>query len=190
MAHPIEMTEADITAWQRYFTRNAIKQPFAQVWEPAINPKTIQKDRYVGCTVPVNFFRGSEKHGIHFFDEDFHNVLYFTTDGCDIDHDRTVYNRHLLESDETFTLGKLSFRKYSRQVNHIITVFDRWTVRGRIIKDDVSVQALLGAFTLAQIMEFIKLATDNNSTNCVAMLLNYKNEHFPDFDLMEKFTLE
>ena len=48
VAHPMEMKPADIAAWQRYFVSNGLKQPFEQVWEPAIDPKTIRPDRYKG----------------------------------------------------------------------------------------------------------------------------------------------
>ena len=30
----MEMKKEDLEGWQRYFTANALKQPFAQVWEP------------------------------------------------------------------------------------------------------------------------------------------------------------
>ena len=45
-------------------------------------------------------------------------------------------------------------------------------------------------FTLAQITEFIRLATENTCTNVTALLLDYKNQNFADFDPMEEFSLE
>ena len=73
LAHPMEMTSAEIKTWQKYFTSKGLKQPFAQVWEPAIDPVTIKEDRYTGITIPINFTRGAAKHGIRFCVENFHN---------------------------------------------------------------------------------------------------------------------
>lgn len=39
---------------------------------------------------------------------------------------------------------------------------DRVTVRERISKDDVSVMSMLGHASLPQILEYIKIATENN----------------------------
>ena len=36
----------------------------------------------------------------------------------------------------------------------------------------------------------IKVATENNCTNVTALLLDYKNQNFADFDPMEEFSLE
>jgi len=86
--------------------------------------------------------------------------------------------------------SSFSFGKYTRSVNHIVAYLDRITVYGRILKDDVSVAEYLDSFTLAQITEFIKLASENNCTNVTALLLEHQNEHFSDFDPMDEFTLE
>ena len=49
---------------------------------------------------------------------------------------------------------------------------------------------LLSRFTLAQITEFINVAVENNCTNVSAILLDYKNRIFADFDPMDAFSLE
>ena len=51
-------------------------------------------------------------------------------------------------------------------------------------------EQFLPRFTLAQISEFIKVAGESNATNVMALLLEYKNANFPDFDPMDEFTLE
>ena len=193
VAHPMEMDQQSVKAWQQYFTSHDLRQPFEQVWEPVIDPKTIQPDRYSGQKVSVFRFRNQEKHGFYFHDEDFHNDIYFNCSGCDLEKIRTAETarRHEIGPDETFTLGKISFYKeYNREINHIVSLLDRWTVTGRMLKDDVSVKDLLDGFTAAQIMEFIRLTSENNCTNCAAMLLQYKQEHYPEFDPMAEFTLE
>ena len=45
-------------------------------------------------------------------------------------------------------------------------------------------------FTLAQVTEFIRLATENNAVNVTAALLEYKNKHFSTVDPMAEFTLD
>lgn len=52
------------------------------------------------------------------------------------------------------------------------------------------VREVSGSFTVAQIMEFTRLTTGNNCPNCAAMLLEYKQERYPGFDLMAEFTLD
>ena len=39
-------------------------------------------------------------------------------------------------------------------------------------------------------MDFIRIASENKATNVLPMLMEYKNEHFADFDPMDEFTLE
>ena len=67
---------------------------------------------------------------------------------------------------------------------------DKATVTGRVKKDDVSAAQWFDRFTLAQIQSFIDLASENNAVNVLALLLEYKNTHFADFDPMAEFTLE
>ena len=64
------------------------------------------------------------------------------------------------------------------------------TIYDRIRKDDTGISAFLPQFTLAQITEFIKVATENNCTNVTALLLDYKNQNFADVDAMAEFTVE
>lgn len=60
----------------------------------------------------------------------------------------------------------------------------------RIEKDDTGIAQLLHCFTLAQITEFLKIAEENDCTNVKALLLDFKNQNYADFDPMEKFALE
>ena len=71
-----------------------------------------------------------------------------------------------------------------------MAILDGWTVEGRIRNDDVSVMDQMSSFTLAQITEFIAIAQEAETVNVLALLLEYKKEHFAGFDPMEEFTLE
>ena len=53
-----------------------------------------------------------------------------------------------------------------------------------------SIVQQLGGATLAQVMQYINLSVKNEQAAVTAALLNYKNEHFPDFDPMEEYTLD
>lgn len=190
VAHPMEMEAQTVQQWQQYLCRNNLAQPFEQMWEPGHTAASISKDRYSGTQVSVFRFMHNEKHGISFYDEDFHNEIGFSLEGCELTHERTKWHRHEIGKDETFTLGTFTFRRYSRVVNHLVYLLDKWTVMERILKDDVTVKDILPSFTLAQITEFIKVAGENGCTNVTAVLLEYKNENYADFDPMAEFSLD
>ena len=139
--------------------------------------------------IPYYRFRSMDKHGIHVEDEDFHSDIDIVFDDCDTAVDRIDDCAHEINNDDRCEVTSFSFKKYTRQVNHIVAYLDRITIYDRILKDDVTIEAFLPGFTLAQIADFINLATENNCSNVTALLLNYKNEHFADFDPMEEFTL-
>ena len=190
LAHPMEMSTEDLSAWQKYFVTNNIKQPFEQIWEPVIDPNTVAKDRYKGCMISYYRFTGKEKHGILVKDFDFHNEIEIHCKDCHTVIERIDFEYHEINPENRFEIKEFSFGKYTRMTNHIAAYLDRVTVYGRIAKDDISVEKLLPCFTLAQITEFIRIATENNAVNVTAMLLNYKNETFPDFDPMDEFSLD
>ena len=95
----------------------------------------------------------------------------------------------MIYNDDRFEVVSFKFSQYTRQVNHIVAYLDRITVYAGILKDDVSIEAFLPGFTLVQIDDFIELSTENNCPNVTALLLNYKSEHFSDFDPQGEFTL-
>ena len=191
IAHPMEMKKEKVKTWQKYFTQHGLKQPFLQIWEPLIDPNTIREDRYEGSVQPMYRFSGKDKHGIHSgnlhaYSED----IGFSLDDCELDYEASTWRVNWTADNATYTLGKFSFGTFTRKVNHIVSLLDKWTVEDRVKKDDVSTMDLMDAFTLAQITEFIKLAQEANAVNVLTLLLNYKNNHFADFDPMEEFTLE
>lgn len=181
IAHPMEMNTDDIESWQKYFASRKIVQPFAQIWEPVIDFSSIKEDRYKGISLKHYYFQRKEKRGI---DSYFPSWAYYDgyVDFADCRCDTRI---------DEFSVEITSFKpdKQSRQANHIIAYLDSITVRERILKDDITIESFLSSFTLAQITGFLKLAMENNCPNVTALLLNYKNEHFADFDPMEEFTL-
>ena len=135
-------------------------------------------------------FLNQEKHGITVEDYDFHNEIYISIKQCITVIDCSDWSRHAISVDDCFEVKEFSFKKYTRQVNHIVAYLDRVTVWDRVRKDDVTVMDMMGSFTLAQITEFIAAAQETNAVNVLAALMEYKNNNFADFDPMNEFTLE
>ena len=188
----MEMNKALVESWQKYFAAKGLKQMFPQIWEPVFDPESVREDRYRGCTVPVLTLSSQKKHGIGVdglsaYSESFE--LWLTD--CELEAEPSDW-RYVpgVNDDFYYTLGKFTFTKYTRWTNHIVGWFDRYLIADKIKKDDVSVCNMLSGFSLAQITEFIKVATENNCTNVAALLLDYKNQNFADFDPMEEFSLE
>ena len=190
LAHPMEMRAADLTAWQKYFTAHGLKQPFSQIWEPVIDPATVQEDRYAGCMIPYYRFLKQEKHGIRAADYDFHNDIEISFMDCDAVVERIDWRQHEIDVNDRFEVKTFRFNNYTRQVNHVVAYLDRVTVWDRVRLDDISVMDMMDTFTLAQITEFILTAQEAGAANVLAALLEYKNTRFADFDPMDDFTLE
>lgn len=190
VAHPMEMKAGEVTAWQKYFTSQGLKQPFAQIWEPVIDPKTVAKDRYAGCMIPYYRFNGQAKHGITVEDYDFHNDITITLADCDADVERIDWRRHEIRMEDRFEVKSFTCKKYTRQVNHIVAYLDRITVWDRVKMDDIGVMEIMDRFTLAQVTEFIGAAQEANAVNVLAALMDYKNTHFAEFDPVDEFVLE
>ena len=191
VAHPMEMEPGDVLAWQKYFNNYGIKQPFAQVWEPVVRESAIRPNMYQNIELPLYRFKGKEKHGISFSYDYSLSILQISFSDCDLELDCSGLDlRHYLDLNGLVKMGGFTFKKYTRQANHIVALLDRWTIIGWIMRDDASIVTHLDGATLAQVMEYLNLAIDNGKANVTAELLNYKNEHFPDFDPLAEFTLD
>ena len=190
VAHPMEMTVGERTAWQRYFTAHGLKQPFAQIWEPVVVFDTVQDTRYKGMKIPYYRLANQAKHGIKVYDYDYHNDISFTIADCTASVVRLDWSRHSINMSDNFEITSFKVDRRSRRANHIVAYLDQATIVGRIMADDVGVAAHLPSFTLAQIMNFIRIAGENECVNVTALLLNYKNEHFADYNPMDEFTLD
>ena len=192
VAHPMEMDAGDTKRWQMYFAAHGLKQPFEQVWEPVRNAELISPERYKGCKIPVLRMSGKDKHGIHSYGLHAYSEDYgFTLDDCTLSYDTSDWLSYDWTSDDiAYELGEFSFTKFTRKVNHIVTILDNMTILGRIRKDDPTIMDMMDSFTLAQITDFIKEAQDAGANNLLAQLIDYKNTHYADYDPMDEFTLE
>ena len=181
IAHPMDMNDTDIEAWQNYYAQKGLRQPFAQVWEPVIDAEGIKEDRYKGCMIPYYWFRNQEKHGIRVEDQDFHNSILIEFEDCNAYVERINWRRHEIDNDDLFEVQRFWFEEYTRKVNHIVSFLDRITVFDRIKKDDITVYESIKKFTLAQVLECINAANESGSKNCLAVLLEEKNNRWPEY---------
>ena len=181
IAHPIEMKKDELEAWQKYFISHELKQPFAQIWERAYTKEEIAEDRYAGC--PILFFQlqGAEKHG---FNQD------LNIHGCRVEAKWTSEAAANGNKVSYCDIRSFKIETFSRAVNHALAYLDRVTIEGRIKKDDADVMRSVEGSNLAQVTDYIRLAQENSAINVLALLMEYKNNRFADFDPMDEFTLE
>ena len=190
VAHPMEMKASEVKEWQSYFIARGLKQPFEQIWEPVIDEKTLSANRYKDLPIPFYRFKGQLKHGIEVQDNDFHNEISISIYGFETEIARLDWERHSIDVNHRFEIKSITpYGKYSRMHNHVVAYLDRCTIYGKIKNDDVYVVDQLGVFNIAQIMDFIKFANENNCINVTAVLMAYKNENFSDSDAMDEFVL-
>ena len=189
VSHPIEMTN-EIAAWQNYFASRGIKQLFEQIWEPVYKQEDIKTDRYLGCSVTAYKMVDKEAHGIFNYGMYHYSSNYgFELTDCEIKFKKQD-ERFFQGKENKLVLGELTIKEFTRYTNHIIYMFDVWTITDKILTDDMSVENILHRFTVKQIMEFIEVATEHNCVNVTGLLLNYKNKNFADFDVMDELTLD
>ena len=190
VAHPMEMTAPDVTAWQKYFTRKGLKQPFQQVWEPVCCAEDIRPGRYSGCRINPLYLKNQQRRGI---DADWYETEYYVSKHVDIRGFQVEAQDAETQPDderEYVELTQVKPIEWNRRTNMVIGYLDRITVWDRVKKDDVSVMRQMERFTLAQITEMVGLAQEAHATNVLAALLDYKNANFSGFDPMDEFTLE
>ncbi len=191
IAHPLEMKQEDVLAWQKYITDHAVKQPFVQMWEPVPALYEISSDRYKGCMIEYYRFLHREQHGISVYDYDYHNDISIEFDGCHADVERIDWARHDISMNHRFEIKSIALKGgASRISNHVIAYLDRITIYDRIKKDDPSVASNLQGSNIAQLMDYIRCAQEANAVGALAALLDYREKFFSDFDPLADYTLE
>lgn len=190
IAHPMDMNMDERIGWERYFTENNLKQPFPQIWEPVIDFESVKEDRYRGINIPFYRFMGMEKHGIKIEDNDHHNEIEIMFEECSASVNRVDFRRHDIKPEDNFEIESFQVSFENRMSNHIVGYLDKVTVYERILKDDIQVVELLPNYNVAQICDFIGIATKNNSQNVLAALLEYKNNNFSDYSTIDEFVLD
>lgn len=202
MAHVLDMSQAEIEQWQARII--ILKKPLIieQIWEPVVSvPKgSALSSRYVGVVLTKEerneFKRALKAKAITVRSEEqggynYYNHSYGSNENTMIIGDTVRLNYTFDEATSNTTLGKMNRQTLYRKTNTVFFELDRLCARHHITTDNASAltENLLNRFTLAQITEFIDLAATNNSTNCTALLLDYRNKTFGDIDPFSMFVL-
>ena len=79
-----------------------------------------------------------------------------------------------------------------REMNAVLLELNKATVSSQVTLDnDASINMqTLSTFTASQISSLLNLAIEKKAEKCTALLLNYKNEHFPEFAEVNEFSLD
>ena len=206
-AHVLDMSKADIEKWRRYLLDNKKSLLIDQVWEPVIacSPNRMS-DRYSGIEL-TNKERSSLKSTLKARNIDLRSDVsegkYDPYQGIRVFSDTNIMNlgnsmtvTYKIDPDtKSITFGsdlKLGSAASKYEINAILFELDKFAVKNFISKDDAEGlnQAILDGFSVAQIIEFIDFAANNKSTNCTAVLQEYKNKKYPEYDAFSEFVLD
>ena len=90
------------------------------------------------------------------------------------------------------TLIKIRKTASKYEINAILFELDRFALKTFITRDEVENlnQKVLDGFSAAQIIEFIDFASVNKADNCTAVLQEYRNEKYPEYDAFSEFVLD
>ncbi len=188
VAHPMEMDAGLRAKWQGYLLERGLRQPFLQMWESVADLDHIAPDRYKGCMIPYGKLRFADCTTVEDFD--FHEEIIISFAGCKTDVERIDSFPNEINSTDRFEVVSVSVPEKTREASHSIAWLDYTTAADRVARDDVTIRDLLPIFTLQQIADFTALASESGSTNCTALLLDYKNKTYPDADPLAEFTLD
>ena len=206
VAHVFDMEPEDIVRWQKLLKDKKQSLLLEQVWEPVRQSKnTVDSSRYSGAVISskernllktrlkrrgINVSAGEvqreydHRAGKYVFDPE--NDMYFD--------DAATLHYAVDEKSGDLTLGDFYVRRSKdiRKLNAILLELDRITLSAQIRNDNVEAieEKQLDGLTVSQISDFIKLATENKATNCTALLLDYKNRKYPEYDSFDEFVLE
>ena len=208
IAHILDMTEKDITAWREFLVKAQRSLLIEQVWEPLADTKSSDlRARYQGVTLTKQERNELKKRlktkGIEVkseaADKEFnpHDWGYdFSPEGtmCIGKHLRLEYE--IMDSDTGLTelkefvsgLEKIG----ERERNTVLFEFDRAAVRSHIENNHPQnlTDSALSSFTLPQIIEFSDLSVQLGMTECTAVLLDYRNRTFGEADIFDMFLLD
>ena len=201
IAHVINMTKSEIEHWQSRILELRKPLLIEQVWEPVakIEKGTDICGRYEGAVLTKQerneFKKILKEKAITVKSEDQgynpYTFSYGSNSNTMIIGGNMKLDYVVDEATGNTILGKMSKEKLTRKTNTILFELDRLCIRHRIISDDAETitDSILESFTLAQIAEFIDFAVENNSTNCTALLLDYRNKTYGEDDPFSMFVL-
>ena len=205
VANVLDMEPAEIAEWQNYIIDHNIRQPFEQMWEPAFDlNKYHDASEFAGLTISSSERNAMKKElkekGIEVYSDDIaseydyqarkyvfndYNTMHF---GIYADADYTI------NDDKSITFDNIRLKKgRNRNAANTILFSLHKILMEQIVSsdsDDKLSREELSLFTLAQILSFIAIAEENHSVRCKAILLDYKNENYPDYNVLDDLLLE
>jgi len=206
VAGPMEMSEKESKEWQRYFTDRELRQPYAQVWEPVITwEKESVCKKYTNVRITAkqrNSLRSILKNAGITMKADEMEKRYDSRSGrYEFSNKSTITFGNCFRLDYTVSEnnGELTFGQGvplvspgDREMNKVLFELDRMVISYCVsLDDDGGMRNMsLEPFTAAQISEWLNIAISKKSSRCTAFLLNYKQEHFAQYENVEEFTLD
>lgn len=190
VAHPMEMSQDEVVAWQNYFRANELSQPFQQVWEPIKLKSECSTDRYKGVVVSAYYFMNRENDGIRFKNGSGYSSPSLELTNCELDFTWKPSNGIYFTPQDHLILGDFRVKEVSRAANHIICLLDNWTFMTVLQRDELKDTSILEGCTEAQIQEYIDFSIEHKLTNNTAVLLDYKHEHFGCKNAFDDFVLD
>ena len=190
VAHPMEMSQDEVIAWQNYFRANELSQPFQQIWEPNKLKSVCSTDRYKGISVPAYYFMNRESDGIHFKKGVGYSLPSLELTNCELDFTWKPSNGIYFTPQDQLALGDFRVKCASRAANHIICLLDSWTFMTVLQRDELKDTSVLEGSTEAQIHEYIDFCIEHKLTSNTAVLLDYKHEHFGCRNAFDEFVLD
>lgn len=188
VAHPMEMEAAIVRDWRQYFIDEGLKQPFLQMWEPVVDFDGVAPDRYKDFKIRAYYLRGQEKRGIRQ-----RNLSYcdfdYTFDDCAAQVTYNADERHAITAEDYCIIENFQVEARSRKANHVVAYLDRICFYPRIASGDMTILNDISDVTLAQLLDYIDIATKNEATELAAGLLEYRDEHFAEYAAIDSLVL-
>ncbi len=202
IAHVLDLPVDVIDMWRHTLTKIGRAELFDQMWEPIIEYNAGElKNRYKGIVISSkarnSLKTALKRRGIDVrageMEREYNGSSYWFSNENDLYFGSSLKLHYEVDEDSgilTFGIASLECGATERQLNAVLLELDRISAIYLIQRDDASVSKVFDRFTLAQITEFIAAAQEANANNVLALLLDYKNAHFADYDPMDEFTLE
>ncbi|MBR2790550.1 MAG: leucine-rich repeat protein [Eggerthellaceae bacterium] len=185
VAHPIEMDSSDISAWREYFIANNLEQPFVQVWEKVIDFRSFDSGRYLGFKIKAFRLLGHEDDGIRLVrgDYDEYGFAMLEIDGGSAQIRVEDGSWHGGAPADLIEIMSIWFRsRKTRMANHIVYYLDSCCLYQRIASNDITVMDDIGTPSFTTLLSYLNLAVESGATELGALLIEYRDKHFPEYD--------
>jgi hypothetical protein len=205
LASVLNMDLQVVKGWQDYILAHNLKQPFEQMWEPVFDfTKNHEFSELIGTTLPAserNEMKKSLKDkGIEVYSDqnevsyDYYQMKYVFSNRNRMHFGNYIDAEYTINDDKSIKFETFRVKDYrkKRAVNTIVLTLLKAVVKSIIISDSAEKLSrdYLRLFTVAQIISFISAANDHDSIKCKAVLMDYKNETYPEYNALEDLILD